>query len=59
MRSAASALGVQLPPGVQPGLKNAAAVMVTADLAAFAKPGQRIDVTVSALGRPSRCAAAR
>lgn len=51
MRSAASALGVQLPPGVNPSLKNAAAVMVTAELPAFAKPGQRIDVTVSALGR--------
>lgn len=51
MRSAASALGVQLPPGVNPALKNAAAVMVTAELPAFAKPGQRIDVTISALGR--------
>jgi len=30
---------------------NSAAVMVTADLPAFAKPGQRIDVTVSALGK--------
>lgn len=51
MRSAASALGVQLPPGVTPALKNAAAVMITAELPAFAKPGQRIDVTISALGR--------
>lgn len=51
MRSAASALGVQLPPGVNPALKNAAAVMITAELPAFAKPGQRIDVTISALGR--------
>jgi flagellar P-ring protein precursor FlgI len=31
--------------------KNAAAVMVTAELPAFAKPGQRIDVTVSAIGK--------
>ena len=30
---------------------NSAAVMVTADLPAFSKPGQRIDVTVSALGK--------
>lgn len=30
--------------------KNAAAVMVTADLAAFMKPGSRIDVIVSSLG---------
>lgn len=51
MRSAASALGVQLPPGVNPALKNAAAVMITAELPPFAKPGQRIDATISALGR--------
>jgi flagellar P-ring protein precursor FlgI len=51
MRSTASALGVQLPAGVNPALKNAAAVMITAELPAFAKPGQRIDVTISALGR--------
>lgn len=31
--------------------KNAAAVMVTADLPAFAKPGQKIDVTASTLGK--------
>jgi flagellar P-ring protein precursor FlgI len=51
MRSAASALGVQLPPGLNPALKNAAAVMITAELPPFAKPGQRLDVTISALGR--------
>jgi flagellar P-ring protein precursor FlgI len=51
MRSTASALGVQLPAGVNPALKNAAAVMITAELPAFAKPGQRIDVTISAVGR--------
>lgn len=51
MRSAASALGVQLPPGINPALKNAAAVMITAELPPFAKPGQRIDVTISALGK--------
>lgn len=51
MRSAAARLGVTLPPGVAPGLKNAAAVIVTAELPAFAKPGQRLDVTVSALGK--------
>jgi len=32
-------------------LKNVAAVMVTAELPPFAKPGQRIDVTVSAMGK--------
>lgn len=31
--------------------KNAAAVMVTADLPPFAKPGQKLDVTVSAMGK--------
>ena len=30
--------------------KNAAAVMVTADLLAFTKPGQRIDITFSTIG---------
>ena len=35
--------------GINP--KNAAAVMVTAELPAFAKPGQRMDVTVSAFGK--------
>lgn len=51
MRSAASGLGMQLQPGPIPQLKNAAAVMITAELPPFAKPGQRIDVTISALGR--------
>lgn len=45
-----SQLGVQLPPGVTPQLRNAAAVMVTAQLPAFAQPGQNIDITVSSLG---------
>lgn len=51
MKGVSGRVGVQLPPGVNPALKNAAAVIVTADLPAFAKPGQRIDVTVSALGK--------
>ena len=51
MRGISGRMGVQLPPGVSPGLKNAAAVMITADLPAFAKPGQRIDITVSTLGK--------
>jgi flagellar P-ring protein precursor FlgI len=51
MKGVSGRLGMQLPPGVSPGLKNAAAVMVTADLPAFAKPGQRIDVTVSTIGK--------
>ena len=51
MKGVSGRMGMQLPPGVQPGLKNAAAVLVTADLPAFAKPGQRIDITVSAIGK--------
>lgn len=35
--------------GINP--KNSAAVMVTAELPAFGKPGQRMDVTVSAFGK--------
>jgi len=44
-------LGLTLPPGVSPGLKNAAAVIITAELPAFSKPGQTIDITVSTIGR--------
>jgi flagellar P-ring protein precursor FlgI len=51
MRGVSDRFGLQLPPGVNPALKNAAAVIVTADLPAFAKPGQRIDVTVSTIGK--------
>ncbi|MBS7671319.1 flagellar basal body P-ring protein FlgI [Croceicoccus gelatinilyticus] len=51
MKGVSGRMGLQLPPGVQPALKNAAAVIVTADLPAFAKPGQRIDVTVSTMGK--------
>ena len=34
-------------------IKNVAAVMVTAELPPFAKPGQKIDVNVSAIGKAS------
>ncbi|MBA3941718.1 MAG: flagellar biosynthesis protein FlgI [Sphingopyxis sp.] len=51
MKGAVSRFGLTLPPGVNPALKNAAAVMVTAELPPFAKPGQRLDVTVSAIGK--------
>ena len=43
-------LGLTLPPGVNPQFKNIAAVLVTAELPAFAQPGQAIDVTVSSMG---------
>jgi flagellar P-ring protein precursor FlgI len=45
-----SQLGITLPAGVNLQLKNVAAVMVTAMLPAFAKPGQSVDVTVSSMG---------
>ena len=43
-------MGVNLPPGTNLQLKNVAAVMVTAQLPAFAQPGQLLDVTVSSMG---------
>ncbi|MGB5346228.1 MAG: flagellar basal body P-ring protein FlgI [Woeseia sp.] len=42
--------GITIPPGVSLQLKNVAAVTVQADLPAFAKPGQMIDVTVASIG---------
>lgn len=42
--------GINLPPGTKTNSKNIAAVAVHADLPAFAKPGHKIDVTVSSLG---------
>ncbi|NBP39384.1 MAG: flagellar basal body P-ring protein FlgI [Betaproteobacteria bacterium] len=44
------ALGVTLPPGQRMQLRNTAAVMVTASLPSFARPGQAIDVSVSSMG---------
>jgi flagellar P-ring protein precursor FlgI len=43
-------LGVTIPPNANPQLKNVAAVTVTADLPAFSKAGQTIDITVSSIG---------
>jgi flagellar P-ring protein precursor FlgI len=42
--------GVTIPPNANPQLKNVAAVTVRADLPAFAKTGQTIDVTVDSIG---------
>ena len=50
LQSMLTQLGITLPPGTNPQLKNVAAVMVTADLPSFARPGQQLDVTVSSLG---------
>ncbi|WP_287597377.1 flagellar basal body P-ring protein FlgI [Thermomonas sp.] len=50
LRTMLDQLGVSIPPNVNPQLKNVAAVAVHAELPAFAKPGQPIDVTVSSIG---------
>ena len=42
--------GIKVPPGGSVQLKNVAAVSIHADLPPFAKPGQQIDITVSAIG---------
>ena len=42
--------GVSLPPGVTAQPKNVAAVIVQAELPAFAKRGQNVDVTISSIG---------
>ncbi|MBB3182873.1 flagellar P-ring protein precursor FlgI [Halomonas fontilapidosi] len=45
-----SQLGITVPPGTNMQLRNVAAVIVTADLPPFSRPGQRLDVTVSSVG---------
>ncbi|WP_028024758.1 flagellar basal body P-ring protein FlgI [Enterovibrio calviensis] len=42
--------GIQLPAGTKPKTKNVAAVAVSAELPAFSKQGQKIDITVSSIG---------
>jgi len=42
--------GISIPAGVNLSSKNVAAVAVHAELPAFSKPGQAIDITVSSLG---------
>uniref|UniRef100_UPI0035CB8E9F flagellar basal body P-ring protein FlgI n=1 Tax=uncultured Sphingomonas sp. TaxID=158754 RepID=UPI0035CB8E9F len=51
MKAVASRFGLQLPATVNPGLKNAAVVMITAELPPFAKPGQKLDITVASMGK--------
>ena len=51
LKAVASRFGLQLPPNMNPGMKNAAVVMVTAELPPFAKPGQRLDITVASMGK--------
>ncbi|MAA76324.1 MAG: flagellar biosynthesis protein FlgI [Salinisphaeraceae bacterium] len=50
LRAMLSQLGVVVPPNINPQLENVAAVAIHAELPAFAKPGQQIDVTVSSIG---------
>lgn len=50
LRSFLNRYNITIPPNVNPQLKNVAAVSVHAELPAFAKPGQQIDITVSSLG---------
>ena len=50
IRNMLAKFGVPIPPNVNPQLKNVAAVTVIADLPAFSKAGQTIDVTVSSIG---------
>lgn len=45
-----SQLGITVPPGTNMQLRNIAAVMVTAQLPAFVRPGQGLDVVVSSVG---------
>jgi flagellar P-ring protein precursor FlgI len=45
-----SQLGVTMPQGTNMQVKNVAAVMVTARLPAFSRPGQTVDVVVSSMG---------
>lgn len=42
--------GINLPAGTRTQIKNVAAVAIHAELPAFAKPGQTIDITVSSVG---------
>ncbi len=45
-----SQLGITVPPGVNLQLRNIAAVVVTANMPPFSRPGQRVDVVVSSVG---------
>ncbi|MFT7387461.1 MAG: flagellar P-ring protein precursor FlgI [Candidatus Endobugula sp.] len=42
--------GISIPEGARMQLKNVAAVAIHTELPAFAKPGQRLDITVSSIG---------
>lgn len=50
LKSLMTQLGIATPPGLKINPKNVAAVMVNANLPAFAKQGQKIDITVNSVG---------
>jgi flagellar P-ring protein precursor FlgI len=50
IRNMLAKFGVTIPANVNPQLKNVAAVTVRADLPAFSKPGQTIDITIDSIG---------
>lgn len=52
-RNMMNRFGISIPQGVNPNLKNVAAVSVHADLPPFSKPGQKLDITVSSIGNAS------
>jgi flagellar P-ring protein precursor FlgI len=50
LKSMLQQFGITIPPNVTPQTKNIAAVSVHAELPPFAKPGQKIDITISSIG---------
>ena len=52
-RTMLSNFGISLDSNTKPKIKNVAAVAVHAELPAFTKPGQTIDITVSSVGEAS------
>lgn len=50
LKSMLAQFGISVPPNVNPQVKNVAAVSLHAELPAFSKPGQTIDVTISSIG---------
>lgn len=50
LKSMLNRYGITLPADINPQVKNVAAVFVQATLPPFAKPGMKIDVTVSSIG---------
>lgn len=50
LKSMLNRYGITLPANINPQVKNVAAVSIHADLPPFAKPGMKIDITVSSIG---------